>query len=223
MGGEPTPKPGGAARRRTLRGSREVPLRRTAFATRRLLLRPYRAADYPAWRAAWRLRPPPATRWDQGPRPARTLGPAGFAAMVARHRAGAAADRLYVYAIFRRRDRALVGVLDLAVLVRGDRQLANLGYQVHPAHRGRGYAREAARAGLVIAFTRLGLHRVEAVMDPDHAASAAVAAGAGMVPRGLEPGYLFEAGRWVDQLVYAARPEDLGLPSRPPPRGRTSR
>jgi RimJ/RimL family protein N-acetyltransferase len=46
-----------------------------------------------------------------------------------------------------------------------------LGYDFHPDAWGRGLATEAARAAMKQAFGPLGLHRVVAVVQPDHVAS----------------------------------------------------
>ena len=49
--------------------------------------------------------------------------------------------------------------------------LGEIGYSVHPAHAGRGYATEATRPLLEIAFDRLGLHRVIGRLEARNIAS----------------------------------------------------
>lgn len=200
------------------RGTLTAAMRRGRTLTQRLELRPYTGADFRAWRAAYLGLRPPQDRWDQGPFPPAQCTRAIFDAMRARHRSMAAADTTYVYGVFRRRGGALLGVVDLHVLCRDDRQLANLGYKIHNHHRRRGYGAEAARAALEIGFRELGLNRIEACIDPDNRASLALARGLGMRGGDLCPGYLFEDGAWVDQVVFEAGPPDLGL-ERTPPRG----
>ncbi len=192
---------------------------RRRLLTERLEIRPWTGRDFPRWAASNRVRPPARTRWDSEPLAPERITRETFEAMRERHRKGAEADRHYVYGLVTRDGGRAVGAVDLFVLVREDRQVANLGWLVEPAYRGRGLATEAARGALRIGFEHLGLQRIEASVDPDHAASIRVAEAAGMRARGLERGYLFEAGAWIDQLVFVANPWDLGLPCRPPRSG----
>jgi RimJ/RimL family protein N-acetyltransferase len=55
-----------------------------------------------------------------------------------------------------------------------------VGYIMHPAHGGRGYATEAARALLRIGFEELGLHRICGRLDARNTASARVLERLGM-------------------------------------------
>lgn len=57
------------------------------------------------------------------------------------------------------------------LLQRDSLEEVELGFAFLPAHAGRGYATEAARAVLADARERLGLCRVAAVVQPDNAAS----------------------------------------------------
>jgi len=58
-----------------------------------------------------------------------------------------------------------------------------VGWHLHPAHWGHGYATEAARGALDRAWAA-GLEEVHAVVRPGHSASVAVARRLGMVPLG---------------------------------------
>lgn len=81
-----------------------------------------------------------------------------------------------------------------------------VGYVFSPDHAGNGYATEAVRELLRLAFATdggLGLHRVLARIDARNAPSAAVARRIGM----REEAHLVEnewfKGEWTDELVYA--------------------
>lgn len=80
---------------------------------------------------------------------------------------------------------------------------AELGYVLHPDHGGRGYATEAARAVLQLAFDGLGVHRVVARIDARNEASARLAARLGM----RQEAHLVEnewfKGGWSDELDFA--------------------
>ncbi len=78
-----------------------------------------------------------------------------------------------------------------------------LGYLLDPAHQGRGYATEAARALLAVGFEAAGFHRITARLDARNTASARVAERLGM----RREAHLVQnermKGEWVDELVYA--------------------
>jgi RimJ/RimL family protein N-acetyltransferase len=81
--------------------------------------------------------------------------------------------------------------------------LGEIGYIVHPDHAGRGYATEATRPLLPIAFDRLGLHRVIGRLDARNAASARVLEKLGLR---LEAHFVeneLVKGEWTSELVYA--------------------
>lgn len=78
-----------------------------------------------------------------------------------------------------------------------------IGYVLDPAHAGHGYATEAARALLGLAFDGLGLHRVTARIDERNGASAAVARRLGMRQEArLVENEMFK-GEWSTELVFA--------------------
>ena len=57
---------------------------------------------------------------------------------------------------------------------------AEIGWTLHPDFFGHGYAAEAARAILELAFGELGMHRVKAELDPRNDASIALCRRLGM-------------------------------------------
>lgn len=80
---------------------------------------------------------------------------------------------------------------------------AEIGFVFHPDAQGRGYASEAARELLALAFERLGAHRVYGRTDARNHGSAALMRRLGM----REEAHLREAevfkGEWGDELVFA--------------------
>ncbi|MGN6167848.1 MAG: GNAT family N-acetyltransferase [Solirubrobacteraceae bacterium] len=75
-----------------------------------------------------------------------------------------------------------------------------LGYDLHPAVWGRGFATEAARAVMRLAFTCFEIEQVVAVVKPDHLASRRVLEKAGLRSSGSREAYgesmvLYEAQR----------------------------
>lgn len=78
-----------------------------------------------------------------------------------------------------------------------------IGWVLHPQAQGVGYATEAARALLDLAFDRLGAHRVVAQLDARNTASARLCERLGMR---LEAHHLEDEhckGEWTSTLVYA--------------------
>jgi len=77
-----------------------------------------------------------------------------------------------------------------------------IGYVISPAFSGRGYAAEAAHAGLHVAFDDLGLHRVIARVDARNTASARLASRLGMRQEAhLRENEWFK-GEWTDEIDF---------------------
>lgn len=84
-----------------------------------------------------------------------------------------------------------------------DIQEWEVGWAIHSAHWGKGYATEAARALIHFAFTELQVHRVVAFCNAHNTASVRVMEKLGM----RKDGHLRETrrwrGGWSDEFVYA--------------------
>jgi len=117
------------------------------------------------------------------------LAPAGF-------EEGRAAS----FAIVSGDDGRLMGSCSLRVL---SETTGEIGYWVAAEARGRGVARAAAAALIDLGLGTLGLRRIEIVIDPENAASRAVAAACGAVDEGLVEGRCAGRAGPVDAVVYA--------------------
>jgi ribosomal-protein-alanine N-acetyltransferase len=118
-------------------------------------------------------------------------------------------------------DGALVGYFNLSQIIRGPLQSAFLGYGAVAAQAGRGQMAAGLELVLRRAFTELGLHRVEANVQPGNTASLALVAGAGFVREGFSERYLKVGGRWRDHERWAIRAEQW-RERRPKPPARRS-
>ena len=78
-----------------------------------------------------------------------------------------------------------------------------LGYAMAADVGGRGYATEAARAVLALAFDRFGLHRVVAELDGRNTASARLLERLGMRLEARHVSATWFKGEWTDDLIYA--------------------
>ena len=104
-------------------------------------------------------------------------------------------------------DDAMVGFLNISEIVRGKFLSGFLGYGGIAGFEGQGYMREALELVLREAFTRLGLHRLEANIQPGNQASIALARRCGFELEGFSPRYLKIGGRWRDHERWAIRKE----------------
>ena len=110
--------------------------------------------------------------------------------------------------IRRTHDAALVGAVELSQVVRGRFQSAYLGYQIGAPFARQGYMTEALGLVLHYAFRQLRLHRLEANIQPENAASIALVERLGFHREGYSPRYLKLGGRWRDHQRWAILAED---------------
>jgi RimJ/RimL family protein N-acetyltransferase len=83
-----------------------------------------------------------------------------------------------------------------------------IGWVLDPRYQGKGYATEAARAVLDLAFRQLGLHRVVATCDPRNTASYRVMEKLGMRREGHHRKDVQIRGEWSDEYFYAILEEE---------------
>ena len=113
------------------------------------------------------------------------------------------------YLICLRDSDELVGVANISEIVRGALRSGYLGYYVFRPYEGHGLMTEGLALVVRDAFRRLGLHRVEANIQPGNRASIRLARGLGFRREGYSPRYLKIQGRWRDHerwAFLAARP-----------------
>jgi ribosomal-protein-alanine N-acetyltransferase len=97
----------------------------------------------------------------------------------------------------------IVGAVNINNIVRGTLQSGTLGYVAYASTTGRGYMTEGL--GLVIryAFGELGLHRLEANIQPANVRSARLAERLGFRHEGHSPAFQFIRGAWRDNDRWA--------------------
>jgi ribosomal-protein-alanine N-acetyltransferase len=98
-------------------------------------------------------------------------------------------------------------ITNISEIVRGPFKSAFLGYGGVAGYERRGYMTEALQLVLRQAFTKLGLHRLEANIQPGNTASIALAKRCGFELEGFSPRYLKVGGRWRDHERWAIRAE----------------
>lgn len=140
-------------------------------------------------------------------RPWITLGPSrldldydwGFR----RWRSDLVEDRRAPFFVARREDGVLVGGIALSEIVRGDFQSAYCGYWASREHARQGYMTEGLGLLLDHAFGPLGLHRIEANIQPNNPRSIALVRRVGFRLEGFSPRYLKINGSWCDHERWA--------------------
>jgi ribosomal-protein-alanine N-acetyltransferase len=107
------------------------------------------------------------------------------------------------FLIVRRDSDALAGVVNVSEIVHGAFRSAYLGYYAFLPHAGQGYVTEGLRLALRRAFREIGLHRVEANIQPGNTPSLRLAQRLGFRREGYSPCYLRIGGRWRDHERWA--------------------
>lgn len=97
----------------------------------------------------------------------------------------------------------VIGTISFRSIERQYRQSCLLGYKLDQGHWGHGYATEAIREGIRIAFDELSLHRIVAQVMPDNERSIRLMERLGFVNEGVERKCLFINGKWEDHIRFS--------------------
>ncbi|MGO8961234.1 MAG: GNAT family N-acetyltransferase [Streptosporangiaceae bacterium] len=120
----------------------------------------------------------------------------------------AARDDQASYLVRHRECGGLVGYVNINNIVRGALRSGYLGYAAFAAHAGRGLMTAGLAAVIGDAFTTLGLHRLEANIEPGNSRSLALVRRLGFSREGFSPHYLMVDGAWRDHERWAILAEN---------------
>ena len=177
--------------------------------TRRMLLRPLRPSDGPAWQEVRQRCDSWLTKWE--PRRPPGSADAVTSRRVFEHRCEArdrerAAGTAVGFAMFY--DGRFVGECNLNNIARGAMQSANVGYWIDEQVAGLGLTGEAVVGVMSHAFSTLGLHRVEIAIVPRNGASLRVVEKLGVRYEGLAERLIEINGAWEDHQRFAITAEE---------------
>lgn len=191
------------ARRRTARETSEAGLREAVVAGPRVYLRrPVKKdlAEFQAVRIASRVF---LTPWESTQPGVDNFSPAYFERVLSTQ-----SETNHRFLVCDAASGRIMGALSLGNVVRGAFQSCYAGYWIGSEFAGQGYMTEALTLALRHAFEDLKLHRVEANIVPENAASKALVRKLGMRPEGIAQRYLCINGRWRDHEHWAMTLED---------------
>ena len=97
----------------------------------------------------------------------------------------------------------IVGVINLNNIIRSVNMSASIGYYAFSRYQGQGYMTEGLKKVVEIAFRDLGLHRLEAAIQPENNRSKELARRCGFEFEGISKRYLYMNGQWRDHERWA--------------------
>jgi RimJ/RimL family protein N-acetyltransferase len=169
------------------------------IATQRLRLRPFTRGDVESV-YAYRSRED-VTRYLFDDVMSREAVADAIHARVGQERWTGEGDKIFL-AVERGGNSVMMGEVSL-ILRSADSLQAEVGYIFHPDYHGHGYATEAARALLALAFGGAGAHRVYARCHPENISSWKVMERLGMRREAHFREHVMVKGGWDEEYVYA--------------------
>jgi len=105
-------------------------------------------------------------------------------------------------------DRSVVGIVNVSDIIQGSFWSAHLSYYAFTGHEGQGLMTEGVGWAVDHAFDEIGLHRLEANIQPGNRRSRRLAERCGFLKEGFSPRYLHVDGDWRDHERWALTKED---------------
>ena len=106
---------------------------------------------------------------------------------------------------------AIIGVVNLNNIIRGSFLSASLGYYAGAPYAGMGYMREGLEIAIQNAFREIGLHRLEANIQPENILSIRLVKRCGFYKEGMAKNFLYIAGAWRDHERWVIIHERNGM------------
>lgn len=172
------------------------------LADKRVYLRLPQMSDHAAWaelrRSSREFLQPWEPRWHSN-----DLGRFAYRERVRRYQQDLRRGQALPYFIFNHASDAMMGGITIGQIRRGVSQSGQIGYWMGERYAGKGYMSEALNLVVHHAFTRCGLHRLEAACIPENERSIRLLTSCGFEQEGLLKAYLKINGTWRDHLLFA--------------------
>jgi ribosomal-protein-alanine N-acetyltransferase len=107
---------------------------------------------------------------------------------------------------------AIVGTVSISDIIRGPYQRGTVGYNSFADSARRGYMSEGFMQVFNLAFEELGLHRLEADMQPGNVPSLKFAEKVGFRHEGYSPAFICIKGTWRDHERWAINSDMIDMP-----------
>ena len=111
--------------------------------------------------------------------------------------------------VFDLKSDALVGVININNIQLGAMSMASLGYFGGESYAGKGYMTEGMGLVLRYAVEKIGLHRIEANIQPKNIASKKLVKRLGFRKEGFSPKYMQIGGKWCDHERWTILDEEV--------------
>ncbi|OUR99590.1 hypothetical protein A9Q84_00795 [Halobacteriovorax marinus] len=183
-----------------------TPYSKILFKTKRLIIRPYKLTDFKSCQLSHAARLKKVNTFDEPIYTTSFESYSEFKEKVTTYREHGKLKVHFIFGIFEKKTGAHVGQVDL-FLINKQMSWGNLGYQIQNHSWGKGYATEASKAALKIAFKELGFHRIEAGAELKNIASHKVAKKAGMLREGIRLKF-FPNNGGLDMVIFGANAID---------------
>jgi [ribosomal protein S5]-alanine N-acetyltransferase len=102
------------------------------------------------------------------------------------------------FVLCRETDKRIVGAININHIVRGSFLSGSLGYYIGVDFQGQGYMQEGLKLLIEYAFNTMGLHRLEANIQPENLRSQRLVQRCGFIKEGFSKDFLFINGTWRD-------------------------
>ena len=187
---------------------RPLGIGRKVLAGNRVNLRPPLMRDYPHWvklrrdnQKYLRMREP---LWIPD-----ELSRRSFRLRLRTYNQEARQDRGYAFFIWNLEMNQMMGAISLRYIRRGAAQMGTVGYWIGEHFSNQGLMSEAVGLLCDLAFTTLGLHRLEAACMIDNEPSVRVLKNNKFKEEGYAPRYLKIGGLWADHRLFALCRDDV--------------
>lgn len=178
--------------------------------TNRITLKILEKSDFKVWKEAYEKQLPPQNKWDRAHRN-QDLSKEKFNELLKIQKENRKLGRNHEYGILKEDTDELIGFIMAMDVVYGITHSAYLGYVIFNHHWGNGHAVDAIRAFYKIAFKDLGLHRLQAGIEPHNKRSIRVAKSLGMRREGISKRIVYLRGDWQDLVQFAITAEEVGI------------